>query len=1171
MMNFVGMWTSFRSTIDSYVSVVGRRFVALIWVGAIAALIWIFGPRLVIGDFAPLVSPRNRLIAIGVLFGLWAIWALISWIRSRRADADLIDDIADSPEQRAKAETKAEIDELRGRLRDAMAMMKKVVRRRYGYVYEFPWYLMMGAPGAGKTTLLTNSGLKFPLGDALGGEPVQGVGGTRNCNWWFTDQAILIDTAGRYTTQDAGQERDKAGFLGFLDMLRKHRRAQPINGVILTFSLTDLLSQSPEARLREVRAIRQRLTEIATTLKAQIPVYIVLTKADRLTGFEQFFEGLGAEGREQVWGITFPLKETRDQSNVPDVFSREYQDLTERLNGLLMERLQQELDIDRRGRIFRFPAQVAALKDSLQEIIGELSSGTGQIEEPLIRGVYFASATQEAEFRQELGGPRSMNRSFFVNKLFGDVIMDEAGLVASDKRVTRRQKIMQGVTYGAMAVAALLLAGSWISSYIVNRNALAQVRNDLTRYDELASNIPVRDVQDADFLRVLPALDALSNIPATFSETDESAPLGLPLHRVALGLDRQDTIVEEYDDHYANALGAYLLPRYMVALQDKLKEEDLSEADAFETLKHYLSLAGLGPVDPDALLLQSEQIFEEIYPGSGRRTARERLAAHMEAMLATGALPVMAIDDNLVAETREKIGSRSASQRAYDLLRSRRAARDLGVWSPAQALGPSGARVFARASGAPLTDGIEGIYTRRGYQQVILTQIGAMSEIAANEGWVRGATAAATQSQSTSEISADAANLYWSDFSRVWRELLGDLVIREVNGLEEAADLVSVVASESQPLERLAQEVTREAWLTGPPPGLEAAGERAEAAASNFTPPDTLPFDALAAPDPYAALRRGLEETGEGEEAANIFGPLDPLFDEIYQQISRATATDARTAEIFAAEGPLNTATQDLLAEGRRLPIPADRWVVELAGRIGNASVANARRSIEELWQANGLTECRRALEGRYPFAPGAAQDVTIADFTRMFGPDGLFATFFDENLSGLVDVTVEPWTWSGGLGTSGQDSEALTQFRYADTIRRAFFPSGATGPEVDYAFDLEWISNAQVALIEIGGLSSFHGQDRTRERSFVWPTEEREVARLTLLPGSRAQALETTGPWAPFRLMDEGAITPVSDNEFNVRFEVAGRGAELRVTSGSVNNPFRLEAIRNFSCPESL
>ncbi|MGL4237605.1 type VI secretion system membrane subunit TssM [Tabrizicola sp.] len=1171
-MNPLGMWTNLRSQIDSYTAVLGGRFISLIWVGAICALIWIFGPRLELFGDRPLESVRSRVIAIAVVVALWAIWRFVAWRRARKADAALIEGVAESPEARAAAETKEEIAELRNRLRNAMALMRKVVKRRYGYAYEFPWYLMMGAPGAGKTTLLTNSGLKFPLGDAMGAEPVQGVGGTKNCNWWFTDRAILIDTAGRYTTQESGHERDKAGFLGFLSMLRSKRRAQPINGVILTLSLTDLLSQAPEDRMREIRAIRQRLSEVEDTLKARVPVYLVLTKADKLTGFSQFFEALGSEGREQVWGMTFPLEETRKPGSVPEIFSREYLALQDRLNGLLIERLQQETDVDRRGRIFRFPAQVGALHDSLREMIEELSSGTSHIAEPLIRGVYFASATQETQPHRATGPVRSMNRSFFVSRLFSEVILGEAALVSRDHRVSRRRRIITGIGYGVTAALAVFLLGSWTSSYLFNREALARTGTDLARYTELAQNIPVRDVQDADFLRVLPALNTLSEVPTAFEPSAENGSFALPLHRVAFGLGQEARIVGQYEEVYDEALGAYLLPRYMVALQNRLKDENLSEADAFETLKHYLSLAGVGPIDSDALLAQAEEIFADLYPGSDRTTTRAALLRHMTAMLDRGELTVMVIDEDLVSKVRDKIRTRSPSQRAYDLLYTRPAARALGVWTPAKALGPAGARAFARASGTPMDEGINGLLTRKGYQEVVLTQITAVSEIAANEGWVRGP--GADQDITASEIAADAVELYWSDFTDTWDDMVSDIVIRDITGLEDAAELVSLIASEANPIERLATDIARQTYLIGPPDIAEGAGEAAIAGAEALLVDPNLPFNALGAPDPYAALRRSLakQEAVEGEEAGNAISALLPIMDEIYQQLNRVSATDAQVAELFAAESQLNAAKQQLVAAGRKLPAPVGGWVVGLAGRIASAAVAQARTSVDALWQANGAKECTRAVSGRYPFDRTASTEVTIDDFTRVFGPDGIFDSFFKDNLAGFVDVSTSPWRWKGGLGTTGEESAALAQFERAAAIRTAFFPPSSTTPQVRLTIDMISFDPATTSVwITIGDETSKHNQAFDDDVILLWPGETSNTARISLLPVRPGTEIEKAGPWAPFRLFDEADITPVSENEFDVRYQTGGRTVEFRVKSSSVNNPFRLEALSQFSCPDKL
>src|SRR5262249_34930452 len=151
---------------------------------------------------------------------------------------------------------RAEVETLRARFETALKVLRRArsanaprsLRARLAawspthYLYQLPWYVFIGAPGSGKTTALLNSGLRFPLAEELGPEAVRGVGGARNCDWWFTDEAVLLDTAGRYTTQDSDRAVDSQAWSGFLDLLKKHRPRRPINGVLLTISASDLVT-----------------------------------------------------------------------------------------------------------------------------------------------------------------------------------------------------------------------------------------------------------------------------------------------------------------------------------------------------------------------------------------------------------------------------------------------------------------------------------------------------------------------------------------------------------------------------------------------------------------------------------------------------------------------------------------------------------------------------------------------------------------------------------------------------------------------------------------------------------------------------------------------------------------------------------------------------------------
>ena len=136
---------------------------------------------------------------------------------------------------------------------------------------------------------------------------MRGVGGTRNCDWWFTDEAVLIDTAGRYTTQDSDQAVDGAAWLGFLRLLKKHAAAPAAQRRAGRDQPADLPLLGETERQAHARAIRRRVRELHDELGVRLPVYVLFTKADLIAGFIEFFDDLGKEEREQVWGMTFPL------------------------------------------------------------------------------------------------------------------------------------------------------------------------------------------------------------------------------------------------------------------------------------------------------------------------------------------------------------------------------------------------------------------------------------------------------------------------------------------------------------------------------------------------------------------------------------------------------------------------------------------------------------------------------------------------------------------------------------------------------------------------------------------------------------------------------------------------------------------------------------------------
>src|SRR5262252_5640776 len=220
-----------------------RSFIVLLGLALIVLFIWFAGPYFAFADVHPLDSEMSRLIAIGVVVGIWLLFRLWKRLKAFRASDRFMAAVAAQPQPQAeKARTPAEVAKLRERFDEAVTALKQQPRTGRS-LYDLPWYVIIGAPGSGKTTALLNSGLKFPLEQRVGKGALRGVGGTRNCDWWFTDEAIFLDTAGRYTTQDSDATSDSVGWSEFLALLRKYRARRPLNGVIVTISAQDLLTQ----------------------------------------------------------------------------------------------------------------------------------------------------------------------------------------------------------------------------------------------------------------------------------------------------------------------------------------------------------------------------------------------------------------------------------------------------------------------------------------------------------------------------------------------------------------------------------------------------------------------------------------------------------------------------------------------------------------------------------------------------------------------------------------------------------------------------------------------------------------------------------------------------------------------------------------------------------------
>lgn len=383
-----------------------RRFLSILGLVAIAILIWFGGPYIRFGEnnVAPLGSVVARLVAIIVVLLLWGLNNFRVQYQNRQRTTKLLQEVqgleSDMPAP-AGDQSQEELDTLQKRFTDAISILRRTHFQKGGSgakaLYQLPWYIIIGPPGSGKTTALVNSGLEFPLADQMGMGSIRGIGGTRNCDWWFTNEAVLLDTAGRYTTQDSHKVADSKAWNGFLQLLLKHRKRRPINGAIIAVSIQDLMTQTEDERTYHARIIRARIDELVEQLGINFPIYVMFTKCDLLAGFSEFFDELTLEQREQVWGMTFPLPDDPHKGYAFDekLFEQKYADLLNRLHQRVLDQVEREHDPKGRAAVVNFPNQFESVKVAIESFLKQTFTANRFQEQPFLRGVYFSSGTQE--------------------------------------------------------------------------------------------------------------------------------------------------------------------------------------------------------------------------------------------------------------------------------------------------------------------------------------------------------------------------------------------------------------------------------------------------------------------------------------------------------------------------------------------------------------------------------------------------------------------------------------------------------------------------------------------------------------------------------------------------------------------------------------------------------
>jgi type VI secretion system protein ImpL len=320
------------------------------------------------------------------------------------------------------------------------ALRKSHLKLRGDPLYVLPWYVVFGKPSSGKSTSLKNAKLLSPAMELSEHQD----GSTLNLEWWLYDQAIILDTAGRYAVPD-NDKRDRQEWSFLMQMLSRHKQKEPLNGLVLVVTADRLINDSDEELRAEGQQIRAGINELMERLEIQMPVYLMVTKCDLVDQFVNWCQYLPDESLDQVMGYLC-VEPVSDIDKTLDMAFDKVLDRLKELRLLMMERGEYPDD-----SLIELPINMEKMRSGLHSFAQTALKDNLYQETPRFRGLYFSSS-QHADPSSNDSTLR--NRGLFLHELFTRVMPPDRSMLSTLPSAERIRRAIK--TYGISISGAVL-------------------------------------------------------------------------------------------------------------------------------------------------------------------------------------------------------------------------------------------------------------------------------------------------------------------------------------------------------------------------------------------------------------------------------------------------------------------------------------------------------------------------------------------------------------------------------------------------------------------------------------------------------------------------------------------------------------------------------------------
>lgn len=1159
------------------------------------------------GNTLGLEKPETRLFLIASVLLVWSLFLAVDIYRMQRGAKQLEQSLQLQGQEYAagsRPDRKEEIQQLAHQFEEAVAALKqsKLGKGRTGKaaLYALPWYMFIGPPASGKSTALLHSGLQFPyLGRRNRG--VQGVGGTRNCDWWFTSEAVLLDTAGRYVTE----EEDREEWCGFLDLLKRYRGERPINGVLAAISIADLLDGGEDALEASARKMRERIDELIQRLGIVFPVYLLFTKCDLIRGFVEFYEDFSKTDREQIWGATLPKSPAADF--LPQkAFEAEFDRLIRALDARRLTRLSGARGAQKSREIFGFPLQIALGQEKIARFVEQLFARNPYEENPVFRGFYFTSGTQEGKpidrilaavsrasgLSEGVAGvfeEETEPKAYFLKTLFTEVIFPDQILAGPTRTLVRQQGILRvGVFVGAVFAAVLSLAGLLVS-FLGNRVYLDAIRLRAAQAAKIKPN---------DERRFPENIERLEQIREGVVQLEDDREKGIPF-RLRGGLYQGGTLFYPMRDLYFQHIHQLLMKRTQNALEVELARFAAGESqkgrnfeDYYIFLKIYLMLSDSAHHDGDFLDRELRKIWSKTLaafyanriPQGLFEQVAQQIAFYSHAP-AREEIPLVIVDKTLVQRVRDRLRVIPLEARLYARIRREGIAKGEPYTLQTLLRGQRGGELFLGDYKIPA------FFTEPGWRGSYLS---LRDQLLDGKGGGLEAWVLDEPPPDRTRVEQGIEKLYFEEYQRQWLTFLESVRLRFPADLAETARFLDLLSGDDSALVALLVEVDRHTDLRKgdlrPAAGALRGmiGQVRDKFGLGSETAGTPSSVALATP--VATRFKFLHDfvipvdPQNGAPVAGVVMELQRMHD-LLRPIAESGDSEGITR---LGQGVASGQSNDLILAERnveRLLQPADHAIrrilepllLEPFKRVSAGVVGGWRATLNRQWRDEVYESCRQGIAGRYPFKRGG-EEATFSDITEFFHPEsGLLWRFYEKEIKAFVEEGHQSWRGRGTVARSVFSEDFLEWLRKARILSESLFPRGHS--DLHLSFDLypHPASGVTEVLLAIDGKEFRYRNEPQEWREFPWPgPSSAPGARLQIQRGGMWLAMQQIGRWGFFKLLDDARMTPLNNTSYQIEWALKGPDGKITrarydLRAQSVKNPFKPGFFSEVGCRSQI